>query len=300
MRGLPLLEATVEPRIERLAAAPAAELPVRAELDTAGGGTIAVVVAQGPREGRRLFLHDASELTRLRRIRTEFVDNLSHELRTPITTIGILAESLSLEAAATGIALPDRVRDRVAKIEVETEHLAQMVGELLDLARVESGVGIELHEDVDLLAVTTAAVERMGPFAGQSGVGLEIAPPAGSLPLVRGDAGRLQQVVVNLVHNAVKFSTRGGHVWVDVRFSGSEVLVAVRDEGVGISAADQARLFERFYKADRARSRGRGTGLGLAISRHIVDAHGGRISVDSSLGQGSTFTFALPVTAEAS
>ena len=299
MLGLPLLEATVEPRIESLATVPVSELPLRTELPAPGGGSLAVVIARGPSEDRWVFLGDASEVTRLRRIRTEFVDNLSHELRTPITTIGILAEALSLEAGAPESGIPDRVRDRVARIEVETGHLAQMVGELLDLARVESGVGIDLHDVVDLHGVVVGAIERMQPYARRSSIQLEVEPLAGPLPAIRGDASRLEQVVVNLVHNAVKFSMPGGHVRVRVWSADGGVLVAVQDEGVGIGAADQARLFERFYKADRARTLGRGTGLGLSISRHILEAHGGRISVESSVGRGSTFTFFLPVAAAA-
>ena len=125
--------------------------------------TLTVFVAPAPDGGRWLVLRDADELLRLRRIRTEFLDNLSHELRTPVTTIGILAESLALEADAGRSRLSPKVRERIAKIELETGHLSQMIGELLDLARIESGRGIELNEEVDLLAAARSVVERLHP-----------------------------------------------------------------------------------------------------------------------------------------
>lgn len=300
MVGRPLLAAVIDPRIERLGLAPWSELPGSALLDLAGGGDVLVIAARAPGDGRWLFLRDVSELVRLRRIRAEFVDNLSHELRTPVTTIGILAESLAMEADGA-TPLPDRVRDRIAKIEVETGHLAQMVGELLDLARVEQGEGIALTDDLDLVALATAAAERLRPFAEQAKVELALESGASAPLLVRGDPDRLGQAVVNLVHNAIKFSEPGGRVTVAIGAGPAhgEVHVSVRDEGIGIAPKDQGRLFERFYKVDRARSRGGGTGLGLSIVRHIVEAHGGRVEVVSALGSGSTFTIALPGTTPA-
>ena len=115
------------------------------------------------------------------------------------------------------------------------------------------------------------------------------------LPTVRGDEARLGQVVVNLVHNAIKFSPDGGEVLVAVRRAGDDIELTVTDHGIGIKRADRARIFERFYKADRARVRGGGTGLGLAIARHVVEGHGGRITVESEEGAGSTFAVTIPI-----
>ena len=243
-----------------------------------------------------LVLEDVSELRRLQQIRTEFIDNLSHELRTPLTTVSLLAETLTREAEVAGDAIPAKMRDRIDKIEIETGHLVQMVSELLDLSRIESGGALGALELLDLGAVATESTERLRLFADRQGVVLEIAVD-GPLPPVRGDDDRLGQVLVNLLHNAVKFSPDGGDVRVSVRSAGHEVVVAVADHGVGIPRAAQARIFERFYKVDRARVRGEtgGTGLGLAIARHIVEQHGGRIWVESAEGVGSTFSFALPV-----
>ena len=242
--------------------------------------------------GVLVVIEDASELRRLQQIRSEFIDNLSHELRTPLSTVSLLAETLARDAESSDV--PARMRERITKIEVETGHLVQMVNELLDLARIEGGSQLVLGDDVDLGALAEASVERLRLFADRNGVTLVVAPQPG-LPTVRGDEARLGQVFVNLVHNAIKFSPDGGEVRVDVRSDGGEAVSAVTDHGIGIPKGDQSRIFERFYKADRARLRGGGTGLGLSIARHIVEGHGGRIWVESEEGRGSTFSFAIPV-----
>jgi signal transduction histidine kinase len=238
-----------------------------------------------------VVLEDVTELRRLQQIRTEFVDNLSHELRTPLSTVMLLAETLAREAEAAEV--PARMKDRISRIEEETGHLAQMVNEMLDLARIEGGSQLRLEDDVDLGRLAAASAERLRVFAERSGVSLaiEIDP---DLPRVRGDRERLGQVIVNLVHNAVKFSPDGGEVSVHVRGVEGGVEVGVIDHGIGIARADRARIFERFYKVDRARARGGGTGLGLAIARHVVEGHGGTIRVDSQEGVGSTFTVTIP------
>jgi two-component system phosphate regulon sensor histidine kinase PhoR len=262
------------------------------------GPTLAMRARRSPVSGVLVVLDDVSELRRLQQIRAEFVDNLSHELRTPLSTISLLAETLSRDAAAVGDALPAKMRDRIAKIEVETGHLVQMVNELLDLARIESGGPLVLVDDVDMGRVVAESTERLRSFAERQGLHLLVDVPEG-LPRVRGDEARIGQVVVNLVHNALKFSDGGGDVTVSARDEGSELVVSVEDHGVGVPKADQARIFERFYKVDRARVRGGGTGLGLSIARNVLQQHGGRIWVESEEGVGSTFSFALPIPAAA-
>jgi two-component system phosphate regulon sensor histidine kinase PhoR len=244
-----------------------------------------------------VVLEDVSELRRLQQIRTEFIDNLGHELRTPLSTVTLLAETLAREAEIA--AVPTRMRERIALVEVETGHIAQMVNEMLDLARMEGGSQLRLRDDVDLAHLATASAERLRLFAERSGVTL-VTEAEPHLPTVRGDDARLGQVVVNLVHNAIKFSPDGGEVRVAVRRAGEDIELSVTDHGIGIKRADRARIFERFYKADRARVRGGGTGLGLAIARHVVEGHGGRITVASEEGAGSTFTVTIPVVAPAS
>ena len=277
----------------------------------ADGPILLIRARRSPVRGVWVVLEDVTELRRLQQIRTEFVDNLSHELRTPLSTVSLLAETLARDAAAVGDGVPPRMRDRIGKIEVETGHLVQMVNELLDLARIESGGTLAIVDDVDLGRVALEAAERLRLFAERQGLGLVVTVAPG-LPRIRGDEARLGQVVVNLVHNALKFGRaedadggiashdgpepeRPAEVRVAVDAADGEVRLRVIDHGVGISAADQARIFERFYKVDRVRVRGGGTGLGLAIARHVIQQHGGRLAVASEEGRGSTFTVSLPV-----
>jgi two-component system phosphate regulon sensor histidine kinase PhoR len=296
--GRTLIEAFLDTQVETTARTALETGSATGEFALAGAdGTRLVVRARrAPSVGLWLVLEDVSELRRLQQIRAEFIDNLSHELRTPLTTVSLLAETLTREAEAAGDAVPPRMRDRIDKIEVETGHLVQMVNELLDLSRIESGGALGVVDILDVGQIATESTERLRLFADRQGVTLrvEVAEP---LPPVRGDAARLGQVIVNLLHNAVKFSPDGGEVSVSVEPGAAEVVVAIADHGVGIPQAAQARIFERFYKVDRARVRGEtgGTGLGLAIARHIVEQHGGRIWVESAEGIGSTFSFSLPI-----
>jgi two-component system phosphate regulon sensor histidine kinase PhoR len=292
MVGRSALEAFVDARVEGIARAAmefgsaTGELTIR----SSGGATVTARARRSPVSGVWLVLEDVSELRRLQRIRAEFIDNLSHELRTPLTTISLLAETAARDAETAS----PRLRDRISKIEIETGHLTQMVNELLDLSRIESGTAQLLLDDVDVIRVVRSTVERLRLFAERQGLQIEIESPE-RVAAVRGDEDRLGQVLINLLHNAVKFSPNGGTIVVGVRDAADEVTVWVRDPGIGVPRADLTRIFERFYKVDRARVRGRGgTGLGLSIARHVVDAHGGRIWVESEDGQGSTFWFTLP------
>lgn len=299
MVGRSALEAFVDARVEDIArtsmelGSANGELTVR----STAAATITVRARRSPVSGVWLVMEDVSELRRLQRIRAEFIDNLSHELRTPLSTISLLAETAARDAETA----PPRLRDRIAKIEVETGHLTQMVNELLDLSRIESGTAQLLLDDVDLVRVVQTTVERLRLFAERQGLRIVLELPE-SVSRVRGDEDRLGQVLINLLHNAVKFSPNGGDVVVGVRESEtngkSEAIVWVRDPGIGVARADLDRIFERFYKADRARVRGRGgTGLGLSIARHVVESHGGRIWAESVEGAGSTFSFAIPTIA---
>ncbi len=297
LRGLSLTGAFLDARIEAIVESAHETGSASGEVRMRPDGAVLVVRARrSPVRGLWLVLEDVSELRRLQQIRAEFIENLSHELRTPLTTVSLLAETLTREADAAGDAIPAKMRDRIAKIEVETGHLVQMVNELLDLSRIETGVGPILLDDVDLARIATATIERLRLFAERQGVTLAVDVPD-AIPMVRGDEARLGQVLVNLLHNAVKFSPDGGTVTVSVRVYGSDVLTSVADQGVGVPKAAQARIFERFYKVDRARVRGEagGTGLGLAIARHVIEQHGGRIWIESEEGAGSTFSFALPI-----
>ena len=294
MVGRSVLEAFTDHHVEEIARTALAsgsavgELTVRIE----HGPTLLARAQRMPGGDAWLVLEDVSELRRLQRIRTEFIDNISHELRTPLTTVSLLAETLAADADT----LPPKAAERVAKIEVETGHLVQMVNELLDLSRIELGIATEALDDVDLGRLASTTADRMRLFAERQGVIIEVRAPA-VMPLVRGDRERIGQALLNLLHNAVKFSPAGSTVAIIVTVAETEVIVAVEDHGPGIPRTALPRIFERFYKVDRARTRGAGgTGLGLSIARHVVEAHGGRIWAESEEGVGSTFSFAIPVT----
>jgi two-component system, OmpR family, phosphate regulon sensor histidine kinase PhoR len=292
--GRTAMEVFTDHRVDEVLAAAATrgargvELPAGAE-----GRPVLFVRCLRASDGWWLILEDVTEVRRLQRIRTEFVDNLSHELRTPLTTIRLLTETIVADAQAPGV--PERLRERVHKIDVESGHLVQMVNELLDLSRIEQGSVPLAFEDLDLRSVAAASIDRLRTFAERQGVRLELAVPA-DLPPLRGDAERVGQLLLNLLHNAVKFSASGDQVRVSARADDREVVISVEDEGVGIPRSELGRVFERFYKVDRARVRaGGGTGLGLSIARHIAESHGGRIWVESDEGAGSTFHVALPL-----
>ena len=255
---------------------------------------LVVRARRAPGGGAWLVVEDVSELRRLQLIRAEFIGNLSHELRTPVTNVGLLAEALARDVDAAGDAVPAKVRERVARIEIEAGHLGQMIAEMLDLSRIESGGPMVLIDEVDPVALVASMAERLHVYAERQAIALEV-EAAADVPAVRGDEDRLAQALVNLVHNAIKFSPDGASVTIRVLRRGSDVAIAVADKGSGIPADALDRVFERFYKVDPSRARGGGTGLGLAIARHIVEGHGGRIELESREGRGSTFTIVLPV-----
>lgn len=237
-----------------------------------------------------VLLQDVTELRRAELIRRDFVANVSHEIRTPLASLRALVETL--EDGALGD--PPAARDFLARMHVEVDGLSQMVEELLELARIESG-RVRFHlARTDVGAAVEAAAERLRPQAERQGVTLTIALPSEPVEAMI-DADRVHQVVVNLVHNAVKFTPPGGFVRVVVERNEVDVRVAIADTGVGVAAEDLPRLFERFYKTDRSRA-SPGTGLGLAIVKHLVQAHGGRVWAESAgEGRGTTFTVLLPI-----
>jgi two-component system phosphate regulon sensor histidine kinase PhoR len=243
----------------------------------------------GGGEWRALVVfHDLTDVKRVEQVRRDFVANVSHELRTPLASIKSVIETLQSGA------LEDReaAQDFLSRADSEIDRLVQMVEELMELSRIESGEVPLARQPVEMAAVLTEAVERLRRQAERQGLSLslEVAP---NLPPIIGDAERLERVAVNLIHNALKFTPARGSIHVSADFVGGTVTVKVSDTGVGIAPEDLPRIFERFYKADRARG-SVGTGLGLAVVKHTVEAHGGTVSVQSELGHGSTFQFSLP------
>jgi two-component system phosphate regulon sensor histidine kinase PhoR len=240
--------------------------------------------------GALLLFQDLTELRNLQTMRREFVGNISHELRTPLATIKAIVETLQ-DGAVEERAV---AKDFLARADSEVDRMTQMVAELTELSHIETGKAELRLEPVDLNSVIESSTVRLAPQAERQNVSL-IMKPETKLPAVQADRDRIGQVITNLVHNAIKFTPAGGRVTISTKSEKGSVTVKVTDNGTGIAKDDLPRIFERFYKADKARS-GEGTGMGLAITRHVVEAHGGRIWAESEEGKGSTFGFSLPGT----
>lgn len=247
-----------------------------------------VVIPDQHSSGSLLLVQDLTRIRRLETVRRDFVSNLSHELRTPLASLKALTETLQDGALDD----PPAARRFIDQIQTEVDALSQMVTELLELSRIESG-----RFSLDLRSVTAhelldSASRRMKLQAERAGLNLRV-ECAEALPEVQIDLQRLEQVLVNLIHNAVKFTRAGGEITLIAEAATGEVRFAVRDTGIGIPAEDVPRIFERFYRVDKSRT-GSGTGLGLSIAKHIVETHKGRIWVESIEGKGSTFYFTVP------
>lgn len=235
-----------------------------------------------------VVLRDISELRRLETVRREFVANVSHELRTPLTSIRAMVETL--EAGA----IDDEaiMSDFLVRIVGEVDRLNALVEDLLDLARLEAGRTTLTYTTVDPVELVQMGADRLRPQIDRAQLIMDVSAD-GPLEPISVDRVRLEQVLINLVHNAIKFTPVGGAIHLQVRQRDDTTTIEVQDTGVGIAPIEQIRLFERFYKSDKAR-RSEGTGLGLAIAKHIVQAHGGTISVESVVGEGSTFRILIP------
>ena len=247
------------------------------------------VTARAYVQGTLVLLEDMTELQRLGRVRRDFVANISHELRTPVAALQLLADTLARELDA---AAPAQIW--VAKLRHPIDVLHQLTSELMDLALIESGqMPIALIE-ISAADLCAPVLALLAPQAERQHITLAAHIPAELRALA--DPRGAQRVVSNLVHNAIKFTPARGRIEMRAHLAGEFVEFEIADTGIGISAVDLPRIFERFYRADRARAQGetRSTGLGLAIAKHIVEAHGGAIWAESIEGKGSTFHFTLP------
>jgi two-component system phosphate regulon sensor histidine kinase PhoR len=244
---------------------------------------------RGEAAGAVAVLRDVTELRQSERLRRELTANVSHELRTPLTSIKGFAETLLAGAMAD----EDTCRRFLAIIDSEADRLVKLVDDLMDLSRLESKrVALELTQ-VDVGGLVAHTVDKLRPIADTARLELHQTAPPGIV--VNADSDRLEQVLTNLIDNALKYTPAGGRISVAVSPRNGEVEVSITDTGRGIPADDLPHVFERFYRADRSRTRGSGgTGLGLAIAKHIIEAHGGHISVRSRRNEGTTFTVTLP------
>lgn len=233
-----------------------------------------------------LALRDVTEMQRLERARRELVSNVSHELSTPITAIGLLADTL-LDIADRE--KPKRLRKMVGDIKREVDTLTQLVQEMRDLSLIESGQMPVRLTPTPLLETVQASVKPLEALAESKQQTIDVTVPDDLIVLA--DSFQLQRALKNILHNAVKYAPERGEIEISATRSADEAIISVRDDGPGIAREDLPRIFERFYQADRARRSG--TGLGLAIVRHIVLAHGGRVWAESVEGEGATFFLTL-------
>lgn len=301
MIGSPLLEAVEDPDLYgavRMAideGTPAVLVVLRAERRFRTVVAPVSALAQSGPWSVVLAMHDLSDLYEAEIARRDFFINASHELRTPLASISAAAETLEVVSKPQ-----DSARFR-AIIQSEAERMSQLVEEMLALARLESGLTEPEMEIVGMESLLADAVESIRPQAEREGLSLHYAGPnRGQETMIMADPELVERAVLNLLHNAVKFTAEGGMIEVLSEFGdpsdpGPMVWIRVRDSGIGIEPAEQARIFQRFYRIDRARQSGGGTGLGLAVVRHIAEVHGGAVSLQSAPGEGSTFGFSVPL-----
>ncbi|MFM8944955.1 MAG: ATP-binding protein [Actinomycetota bacterium] len=289
LAGRPSAAAALAPVALQGLVAAAADGP--AVLDLEVGAPTRVLRGSARRSGDAgqvlLVLRDVTDAVRIDAIRRDFVANASHELKTPVATIRATAETLG----AAAVDDPAAVSAFAARIEDEAVRLARIVADLLDLSRLEGGS--DLVGEADLAAILAEEAARLAPEAAAATV--ELTTGGGATARVRGSERDLALLVRNLLDNAVRYATEGGHVRASVTAADGEVVLEVADDGVGIPTRDLPRVFERFYRVDRGRSRETGgTGLGLAIVRHVAENHGGRATIESELGRGTTVRVHLP------
>ncbi len=243
--------------------------------------------------GAVALIHDVTDARRVESVRRDFVANVSHELKTPIGALGLLAETIEATDEADVVR---RLADQVVR---ESERLGRIVDDLLDLSLIEAQAA-PTREPTPVRVLVEEAVERLSPLALARGIPLRTEPITDDL-LVLCDAAQLVSAITNLLDNAMKYSEPGQAVDVNAVARDGRVVLRVQDHGIGIPTRDLERIFERFYRVDKARSRATGgTGLGLSIVRHVAEAHGGDVTVESTEGEGSTFWLSLPLADDAS
>ena len=298
IRGQKLLEAFRLAELSALVERLGSEKTVTGfELELAGVGNrclevnaAAVLDAQGKQQGAILVFHDLTRLKQLENTRKEFVANVSHELRTPLSLIKGCVETL-LDGARHE---PEHAARFLQMIEKHADRLTYLIEDLLTISRLESGQIVMNRQSVQIADVVGRVANDLQARADEKKVAVENRVP--DALHAQADADRIEQVLFNLVENAIKYGRTEGHVRIDAKVvPGNKVEVSVRDDGPGIPPEARERVFERFYRVDRARSRETGgTGLGLAIVKHIVQAHGGEVGVQSEPGQETRFFFTLP------
>ena len=244
--------------------------------------------------GVLLVLRTASREMALSAMKSDFVSNVSHELRTPIASIRVFGELMRLGRVSD----PDKVREYGGHIETESRRLTQLVNNILDFSRIESGRKVYVFAEADVAEVVREAVATFDIRVASAGFRIDLSLPEKPLPPIRIDRAAIDQAVCNLLDNAVKYSGESRDIEVRVEGDERRVVIAVTDHGIGIPREERERVFERFHRVGTGLVHEvRGVGLGLAIVRHVVDAHGGKVSLETELGAGSTFSLVLPIAA---
>ena len=288
-------DALVEAAISELIEGALEGLPDRRELELFGPPRRVLVLDVAPivtksGNGAVALINDITEQRRLEAVRRDFVANVSHELKTPVGAIGLLAETLLGEDD------PEVAARLAGRVQSESLRVGRTIEDLLELSRIETSSVLQ-PDEVALVEIIGEAVSRIQPAAEQAGIALDASGVDRGVE-VRGDARQLTSAVSNLLDNAMKYSDAGSSVEIGARLGDDgRVAISVSDHGIGIPKRDLERVFERFYRVDQGRSRQTGgTGLGLAIVRHVAANHHGTVEVESELGEGSTFTLRIPAT----
>jgi two-component system phosphate regulon sensor histidine kinase PhoR len=250
---------------------------------------VAVPISPGRSNATLVLFQDLTELRNLQTMRRELIGNISHDLRTPLAGIKAMVETLQ------DTALDDKkaANDFLTRIDDEVNRLTQLVSEITELSRIESGKAELRKEPININLLIQDVITHINPLADSQQIIINTSLNP-DLPIISADKDRIRQTLINLLHNAIKFNHPGGKVLISSNFNTVFVIVNVSDTGLGISKDDLPHIFERFYKGDKSRAKG-GSGLGLAIAKHTIQAHGGNISVISEEGKGSTFSFAIPI-----
>lgn len=299
--GRSIFEAARNPRVQKVVEEVlVGRVPERVEYEVPRTNAIVALIASplpgNPPPGAVLVLHDVTELRRLENLRREFVSNVSHELKTPLTTIQAYTETL-LDGAIND---PENNRKFLERIDEQAERLHKLILDLLSLARIEAAEDAYELLPVPVANTVQVCVDEYLPVAESKGVELQVQPPSEALVVWADDEGLLT-VLNNLLDNAIKYTPSGGSVSIRWHVEGRRTVLEVEDTGIGIPKQHQSRVFERFFRVDKARSRELGgTGLGLAIVKHWVQVFGGTVEVASELGRGSLFTIRLPTVSKSS
>ncbi len=270
------------------------DIEIRGHVARTVWGRAARFPSAGPRAGTLAVFHDVTEIRRVDRVRRDFIANASHELRTPLTSIQGYAESL-----ASGPMTPAEVETHVSAIQRNARRMRDLIDDLMDLSRIESEGGAPDPSRIDVVKLAQTLVSDAGPRLAHARIEARVV--SASAPVAWADRKALEQVLENLLTNAIRYSDEGSTITIEVEEHPDAIEIAVEDTGIGIPEEALDRIFERFYRVDASRSRAIGsTGLGLSIVRHLVQALGGTIRVESQLGMGSRFRFTLPRASDSS